>query len=130
MIQGGGSKVIYPDLSFKIIGIIFDVYNIIGPGFKEQHYQKALEVAFEDNKINFISQAPYKIKYRDRIIGRYYIDFIIEGRIVLEIKRNDHFSKQDFDQVNGYLRATGHQLGILVSFSRKNVKFKRILNIK
>ncbi|MDO8261258.1 MAG: GxxExxY protein [Candidatus Magasanikbacteria bacterium] len=129
MIQGGESKVVYPNLSFKIVGILFDVYNIVGSGYLERHYQKALEFAFTDNDIKYLPQAPYRVRYKEKVIGRYFMDFIIEDKIVLEIKRNDHFSRNDFNQLVGYLKATGYKLGILASFSSRGLKFKRVLNI-
>lgn len=130
MIQGGESKVVYPDLSFQIVGILFDVYNTLGSGYLEKHYQKALEHAFTSSSIKYLPQAPYRVKYRQEIVGRYFMDFIIEDKIVLEIKRTEHFSRDDFNQVIGYLKATGYKLGIIASFTSRGLKFKRVLNIK
>jgi len=128
--QGGANKIIYKELSYKIIGILFDVFNEIGPGYKEKHYQKAIEVEFRKRGINFISQCPYKIRYKGDIIGSYYMDFLVEGKIVLEIKKGDFLSRKNINQINGYLRATGLKLGILVNFTSDGIKYKRILNIK
>ena len=128
--EQGGDKVIYPELSYKIIGIVFEVFNDLGHGYLEKYYQKALEVAFGKAGIKYKAQCPYSIKYKNEIIGKNYIDFIIDGKIVLEIKKGDRFSKRYFDQVNSYLKVTGMKLAILAHFTSEGVKFRRVLNIR
>jgi GxxExxY protein len=82
------TRIIYKELSYKIVGILFEVYNELGYGYKESHYQKALELSFSKSGLRYRSQCPYSILFRNEIIGRYYMDFIIEEKVVLEIKRN------------------------------------------
>ena len=129
--QGGlkTDKIIYPELSYKIIGILFEVSNIIGPGFKEKHFQRAIEVAFNKYKIRFLRECPFRLRYHGKIIGRYYMDFVVEDRIVLEIKRGDYFSRQNIHQLKGYLEATGLKLGILANFTSSGLRYKRIINL-
>lgn len=122
-------KVIYPELSYKIIGALFDVYNELGAGYQEKYYQKAIEVAFGEKGIEFKSQFPIVIKFKDRKIGHYLLDFLIEGRIILEIKKGDYFSKNNIEQVLGYLKSTNSKLAILANFTPTGVKFRRVLNI-
>lgn len=130
--QGGviSEKIIYSELSYEIVKTLFQVHNELGYGYQEKYYQKALEIAFIKNNIEFSPQCPYKIRFKGEIVGKYYIDFIIENKIVLEIKKGNYYAKSNFDQVYGYLRATGLKLGILANFTREGVKYKRILNIK
>jgi len=130
--QGGEQvdKVVYKELSYKIIRILFDVYNNFGYGYQEKYYQKALEVEFQKMGIKYKSQCPYRIRYKGKILGRYFIDFIIDDKIVLEIKRGNHFNKRDFDQVIGYLKASGLRSGVLAIFTPGGLRFKRVLNIK
>ena len=75
------NKVIYKELSYQIVGILFDVYNTVGYGFLEKHYERAIEKCLINLKLQYIRQAPYIIKFRGEIIGRNYIDFIIENKI-------------------------------------------------
>ena len=110
-------NLLYPELSYKIIGILFEVNNTLGPGLKEKHYEKGVEIALCDNKINYISQCPYLIRFKGKIIGRYYMDFVVENKIVIELKRSDYFSLRNIQQLSGYLKATGLKLGLLVSFT-------------
>jgi len=121
-------KVVYKELSYKIVGVLFEVYNELGYGFQEKYYEKAIEKYFKAGKVRYKTQAPYKITVKGDIIGKYFMDFIVEDKIVLEIKKGNHFSKQNLDQVKGYLRATGYKLAILANFTPNGVKFLRVLN--
>lgn len=129
--QGGieKEKIIYRDLSYKLIGIIYEVYNDLGYGYQEKIYQKAIESALMKAGIKFKPQCPYKVKYKEEIVGRYFIDFIIENKIVLEIKRGDYYSRNNFKQVIGYLKVTELKLAILVNFTSAGIRYKRVLNI-
>lgn len=66
----------------------------------------------------------------DKDLGIYVFDFIYEEKIVVELKQGENFSKQNINQVYAYLKATNLKLGLLINFTRKGVKFKRIVNIK
>lgn len=128
--QGGiKTSLLYPELSYKIIGILFEVSNVIGSGFKEKHYQRAIEVAFSSYRIKYSRECPFKLRYNGKIIGRYYMDFVVESRIVLEIKRGDYFSRQNIHQLKDYLDATDLKLGMLVNFTNNGLRYKRIINL-
>ncbi len=122
--------VIYPELSYQIIGILFSVFNSLGYGYKEKYYQSAIANELETAKLPFKEQVPFAVKFRGKIIGRHFLDFLIYGKVILEIKQGDRFSRSDITQVTGYLRTTGLRLAILARFSRKGLIFKRIVNIK
>jgi GxxExxY protein len=122
-------KVIYKELSYKIMGSIFEVYKELGYGFKERYYEDAIAKELKDRKIDFKMQIPYKLKYKGEIIGNYRIDFLVEDKIIVELKRGDYFSKNNITQALQYLKATNLKLAILVNVTSKGVKFKRILNI-
>lgn len=122
------NKVIYSELSYKIVGCVFNVYNNLGSNHREYLYQKALAKEFDANKIKYITQVACDLRYRDSAIGRYYLDFLIDGKIVLELKAGPHFKKKDFDQILDYSKITGLKLGILANFGSESVSFRRILN--
>jgi GxxExxY protein len=122
--------VIHKDLSYQIIGVLFEAYNRLGFGFQEKHYQKAVAACLRERNISFKEQASYLIRISNSIIGRFYIDFIIENKIVLEIKKSDRFSRQNINQVYGYLKVTGLELTILANFTPTGIKAKRMLNLK
>jgi len=120
---------IYPELSFKIIGILFEVFNNLGYGYQEKYYQKAVAISFKENKINFKEQVYFPLRYKDIKLGNSYFDFLVEGKIIIELKKGDRFSKHDITQIYSYLKISNLQLGLLVNFTSKGVKYKRILNI-
>lgn len=120
---------LHPELSYQIIGILFEVYNNLGYGYQEKYYQKAIGSQFKEVGLFFKEQAPIKINFHDNEIGKYYLDFIIDNKVALEIKKDDKFLKANIDQLYAYLKATGLKLGILANFTKKGIQFKRILNL-
>lgn len=121
---------IYPELCYKLIGILFDVYNLLGYGYKEQYYQRAIAKSLKINKVPFKEQLPAHIKFHGESLGKVFLDFLIDEKIVLEIKKTDKFSRTEINQVHGYLKATGLKLGVLAHFAKDSLRFKRILNIR
>ncbi len=122
-------KVIYKKLSYDIMGAVFEVYNELGYGFKERYYEEAIAKEFDRIKLVYKRQLPYKLKYKDEIIGTYRLDFLVEDRIVIELKQGNFYSKQNITQTLQYLKATNLKLAILINMTQQGVKFKRILNI-
>ncbi len=120
---------IYPELSYKIIGVLFSIWNTIGSNHKELFYQKAVARDFHECKLSFEEQLPVKINYKGRFIGIYYFDFIIENKIVLELKVRDYFSKKDISQLYSYLKAKNLKLGLIVHFTKSGVRVKRVVNL-
>lgn len=123
------SDLVYPELSYKIIGIMFEIYNELGPGYQEKHYQRAISEAFKKHNIFFQEQALIPLKFQDHKIGNYFLDFIVDNKIILEIKRGERFINTNIKQLNSYLKTTNLNLGILVNFTNNGLKFKRIVNI-
>ena len=130
MNHGNKDKVVYPELSYQIIGMLFEVWNEIGYSHKERYIQKAIAKIFHKNGILFKEQVKTDLEFRDEKIGLYFFDFLVDEKIILEIKRREYFLKNDINQVYSYLKASGLKLGIIVCFSSKGIKFKRILNIR
>ncbi|MBU4299435.1 GxxExxY protein [Patescibacteria group bacterium] len=123
------TDLIYPELSYKIIGILFEVYNNLGPGYQEKYYQRAIGAAFREQKIDFKEQFLTAIKFKNNNIGKYFLDFLVDNKIVLEIKKGDRFSRRDIEQVYAYLKAMNLKLGIISNFTNKGIKFKRIIHL-
>ena len=120
-------KLIYPELSYKIVGVLFEVYNGIGGGFQEKYYQWAIAKEFKCKKVKFIEQLPINICYKDVSLGKYFLDFLVEDKIIVEIKNASKFYPKDIKQVLGYLKAKNLELGILACFGRNGLIYKRIL---
>ena len=119
---------IYPELSYQIIGILFEAYNQLGPGYHEKYYQKAIATELKRCGLSFKEQVFGPLKFKEETIGRQYLDFLIEDKIILEIKKGDRFSRRNIEQILTYLKTTGLKLGIIANFGQKELKFKRIIN--
>ena len=120
---------IYPDLSYQVIGSLFSVHTGLGSGHRESFYQKAIAKEFESRGIEYKKELPAKISYKKEIVGMYYFDFLVENKIVLETKVRDYFSKKDIDQLYSYLKAKNYKLGIIAHFTKSGVKCKRVVNL-
>lgn len=123
------AELIYPELSYKIIGLSFDVHNSLGSGHIEKLYQKALAELLQKENISFKEQVYSPVSFNGKIIGKYFLDFLIEDKIIIEIKKGNKFSKQNIDQVVNYLKINNLKLAILINFGKEGVMFKRVLNL-
>lgn len=124
------NDLIYKDLTYKIIGCFYEVDTELGGGLKEKSYQKALGIAFEKKGIKFKEQVYFSIKFQGNKVGSFFFDFLVEGKVVIELKTKSIFSKKDIDQLYGYLKLSKLKLGIIVNFTDRGVKFKRVVNIR
>jgi len=122
--------ILYPQLSYQIIGVLFEVYNKFGPGLQEKYYQKEIAAIFKILKIPFKEQVVYKIALSDGTSVRCFFDFVIDNKIALEIKKGDRFLKNNIDQLFSYLKISKLKLGILANFTSRGLQFKRIINLK
>ncbi len=122
------NKLIYPELSYQIVGVLFEVYNQIGPGFSEKYYQRAIAAELKRVGLNFKEQFYAPLKFKKENIGHQFLDFLIKNKIILEIKKNERFSRRNIEQVLDYLKTNELKLAILANFGSKELKFKRIIN--
>ena len=120
-------KVVYPELSYQIIGVLFSVFKELGGGLQERIYQRGVKIALGKKGLTFLEQVRFDIEYHGNDVGRYFIDFVIENKIALEIKAKKSFYRSDIRQLFGYLRKSGLELGILARFGTNGVESKRIL---
>ncbi len=111
------------------MGCAFDVYNEIGPGYHEKYYQRALAESFKQSGLNFLEQKVCDLKYKGKIIGKQYLDFLVDDNIIVELKKGNIFSKRHIDQVINYLKTENLKLAILINFTNKGVISKRIVNL-
>ena len=123
------NDLVHPELSYMIVGTLFDVYNELGYGHLEKVYQRAIAKVFKQKNIDFREQVPYKILFRGENIGNFFLDFLVEDTVVLEIKQGDRFRKNNLDQVLSYLRLSDKRLAILANFSHDGLLFRRIVNV-
>jgi GxxExxY protein len=119
----------YPEskLTYKIIGIAYEIYNKIGPGYVEKVYQNAFEEKLKENKINYKREIYCNLQLDNKNIGKFFLDFLIENKVILETKSRNEIFKKDVAQILNYLRLNKIKLGLVILFSSTGVKIKRII---
>lgn len=118
---------ILPELSYTIVGALFEVFDQLGSGHRERYYYLAVYKALEKRGLKVKTQVSIPLEFDGLKIGKYFLDFLIEDKVVLELKINKRFYKKDFEQIKDYLKVSGCQLGILARLSEGGVTFLRVL---
>jgi len=116
------------DLAEQVIGAAHEVANVVGPGFLEKVYERALVQELHLRCINVASQVPCPVLYKGHCVGDYLVDLLIEGQLVVELKCADHLANEHLAQVLNYLKASGTRLALLINFQNQKVQVKRIIN--
>ena len=111
-----GEGVLYPVLSHAIVGAAIEVHRRIGPGQLESVYQKALAKEPALRGIRHQAQAPIAMDYKGECVGDFVADFIVDDRVVVELKVVSRLQPVHVAQVLSYLRATNLRLGLLINF--------------
>ena len=127
-ITASGSAV-YPnqDLTFQIIGAAMEVHRELASGFLEKVSEKALAIELKRRQIRFTTQVPIPVLYKGESPGAYYADFIVDGRVLLELKALDALASVHSSQVIHYLKATGVKVGLLLNFGAAKLEVKRLV---
>lgn len=119
------SKLLYPQLSYRLQGCFFKVYNTLGFGHKEVVYQRALKEEMKNQSIPCEKEASLPIKYEDKKIAAYRPDFVIDEKIILEVKALEFMPKKFETQLVYYLKGTSYKLGYLVNFGAPKLQIIR-----
>ena len=121
------TNIIYQDLSYQIMGAIFEVHKELGPGFLESVYEKALLLELTSRGMKVDVEKIFDLIYKGKKVGTHRLDLIVEDKIVVELKTVERFAPHHTAQLLSYLKASGHRLGILVNFSRTKVESRRVV---
>lgn len=113
------------DLTGLIIGCGIEVINELGSGFLESVYENALLHALADKGIRAERQVAITVLFRDRIVGQYYADLVVEEQVVIELKVVEELHPRHQAQLINYLTATGKPAGLLLNFGSQKLEFKR-----
>lgn len=121
------SELIHPELSYQLMGILFKVHNKLGNMQAERYYQRAVEEELKTQGISFRRELPVDLKYEERIIGKHVVDFVIDSKILLELKTVDYLKPQHLNQVLAYLKDLGLKLGIIANFRKDRLQYRRVV---
>jgi len=122
------SELIYGDLSYKLMGILFKVHRKLGNSYQEKYYQRAIALALDKANIPYEREVMINLSYNDQKIGKYYLDFVIDNKIALEIKTVPVIKDEYYKQLLAYLDAANLKLGIVANFRTKRLTYKRLIN--
>ena len=118
----------HADISGKIIGAAMEVHRILGNGFQEVIYQRALEIELQLVGLSFKREFEMDIFYKEQKVGNRRVDFFIENEIMLEIKALINLEDVHLAQAKNYLEAYNLEIGLLINFGAKSLQFKRVMN--
>lgn len=119
---------LFPELSFEINGVLFEVFKQIGGGHSEKYYQKSVAIGLYKKEMKFVEQYYVPLECFGEKIGKYYLDFLIEDKIILELKRGIFVPAQVIEQTKKYLEALNLKLAIIACFTHSGVVIKRVVN--
>ncbi|MBF0565213.1 MAG: GxxExxY protein [Nitrospirae bacterium] len=119
----------YPlsDLTGKIIGCAMEVHHVLGNGFQEVVYQRALAIEMSGQGINFSREQQMEIFYKGQSIGTRRVDFFVEDKVMVEIKAIVQLEDVHLAQAINYLEAYGLNIGLLINFGNTSLQFKRVM---
>ena len=110
-----------------IIGSAFEVYNVLGYGFLERVYHRALQVELVQRGFRTELEKRLTVRYKDKIVGEYDVDVVVEDCGVIEVKVAPQYDKRDEAQLLNELKATDLKIGMLLNFGRVKVEYRRLI---
>ena len=121
------TEFLYKEITEQIIGAAFEVYKVLGYGFLEKVYHKALVVELKLRRLPIEEEYAIKVIYENEIVDEYYADIFVERKVIVEIKVDDKYNSQHEAQLLNYLKATGIKIGLLINFGKSKCEFKRLI---
>ena len=121
---------LYEDLTKTVIGCAMRVHSELKSGFQEKIYQTALEIELRFNNILFVAEREMDIFYRNQVIGKRRVDFLIDNKIIVEIKAVSKLEDVHLAQALNYLECMNLSVGLLINFGAQSLEFKRLHNNK
>lgn len=119
------SELLHKGLSFQIRGPRYEVYNGLGPGFREETYKRATLAALARQGIPVQCEWPVEVHFMGEAIDTYRLDIVVDGKVILELKAVDELHPRHPAQLHSYLRASGLRLGLLVNFGTDRLEVVR-----
>ena len=117
----------HEEVTEKIIGAAFEVHRILGYGFLEKVYQRAMLVELGQRGLQAKWEDPIQVHFKGCIVGDYFADLLVEEKVIVELKVAKRYNPTDEAQLLNELKATGKSVGLLINFGRERVDFKRFV---
>ena len=123
--KDGSTPVQNDPLTERVIGLAIEVHKELGPGFPESIYHRSLELQLAGAGLSFQSEAPLVVRFKDRVVGTFAVDLLIEGKLIAELKALEELPLVAEVQVVSYLKASGHDIGLILNFGQFPLQIKR-----
>jgi GxxExxY protein len=111
----------------NVIGAVYEVSNLLGVGFLEKVYERALVTELRARGIRARTQAAFPVVYKGECVGEYFADILVEDSLLLELKCCEGFSREHLAQCLNYLKASGKNIALLVNFQKPKAEWKRVV---
>lgn len=122
------AEIIYKELCYKIYGIFYEIQNNVGSVYTEKQYQDILEEKLKLAEISYERERELFFNFGDSKIKGNRADFVVDNKVVIDIKSKAYTTKEDFRQMLRYLKSGNYKLGLIVNFRGKKVAVKRVIN--
>ena len=123
-------KLLHGDITGRIIGAAMEVHKELGPGFFESVYEESLAYEFELQNIYFEKQKTIDVYYKTKAVKQFVCDFLVDNKIVVELKAIKAMGEIEKLQVVNYWKAGSFEVGLLINFGCKSLEYKRLINTK
>ena len=121
---------LYKETTEKILNASFEVHKALGSGFLESVYEAALAMEFNLQNISFERQKKLDVYYKNRTVKSFYADYLVEGRVLVELKAIRTYTENEIAQLLNYLKGGGIEVGLLLNFGSSSLQWKRLINSK
>ena len=121
---------LYKETTEKILNASFEVHKALGSGFLESVYEAALATEFDLQNISFERPKKLDVYYKNRTVKSFYADYLVEGRVLVELKAIRTYTENEIAQVLNYLKGGGIEVGLLLNFGSSSLQWKRLINSK
>lgn len=121
-------RIIYPELSYQLNGIFFEVQNRLGRFSTEKQYADGAELLLKERSLVYVREKEIFIPFGLQKIGGNKIDFLVENKILIDVKSKNYITREDYLQMQRYLKAANLKLGLIVNFRSRSVIIKRVIN--
>ncbi len=121
---------LYEKITEQVIGAAFEVYRVLGYGYLEKVYQRAMVVELELRGLRVTSEPNSAVYFKGKCVGEYAADLLVEDAVLVELKVAPDLNPPDFAQLINELHTLRHEVGLLINFGRAGVKFKRGINMQ
>ena len=127
-IKTNGKRIVLAEESYKLMKLLFEIHNKLGTVYKEKNYQDAVEEILKREKISYEREKRITLEFEDLKISDFFADFVIDNKILLEVKAEKFITQNDIRQILRYIKSANLPLGIIVNFRRDRLEYKRLIN--